>query len=150
MNFFEKAIKNTAELAGGFRYGLHAFSEKKKKKIKVDDTTQLKGSVHIDVCLKKTYPNAHLWDYVFGYKGKVYYVEIHQTIAREVKRVIKKVKWLKQWRTTSAKNLENLSHLSSYHWIATDGGPIKLSQQHLNELAQNGIGPPKRVLHIRE
>ena len=147
MNFV-KAVKNTKGLC--LKDGLQALKGEHRVRVRVDDTREFKGSVNIEACVKPNNTGKASWDYVFGYKDKIYYVEVHQAIAREVKTVISKVKWLKDWLATSAKDLENLSHLSSYHWIATERGGIKLRQTYLKQLAQNGIGPPQRVLNIRE
>lgn len=137
MNFVQ-TVHNTPDIAHCLQSGLQALG-KHSAKIHVAQTRALEGSVDIDTCLKKKYPAAHRWDYVFGYQGKIYYVETHPaSSSAEVKIILDKLTWLKEWRKTSAPHLEELCDASSYHWIAT--GSVKRSKYAL-WLAQNGITP---------
>ena len=115
---FEEAVRRVPELAACLKNGLQALGSNSKK-VKVTFTPKLEGSVNIDDCLKKRYPEAHRWDYVFGYNGWLYYVEVHPSRLSEVKSVIAKFEWLRQWRRTAAQSLENLKGSSSYHWVSS-------------------------------
>ena len=118
-------------------------------KIKVNSSRDLKGSVYIDKCLERRYPNAHRWDYAFGYKDRIYYVEIHPAEnTHKVGEVTAKLDWLKQWRKLSAKNLEGLEGQSTYHWISTGKTLSSVKRgKYLQILAQNGIRGPDSVLN---
>ncbi len=108
----------------------------------------MKGSVDIDTCLKNRYPNSNRWDYVFSYKDNIYYVEVHQGKISEVKNIIQKVKWLKQWIKSSGEKLEALKEQSSYHWISLKGtASIRNGSRHRRDLDQNGIRGPSSVLN---
>ena len=115
---FEAAVQNVPEIATCLKSGLQALGSNSRK-VKVTSTRKLEGSVDIDGCLKRRYPNAPRWDYVFGYNGWIYYVEVHPSSPGEVKSVLKKCEWLKQWRKSSAQSLENLKSSSSYHWVSS-------------------------------
>ena len=146
---FTKAIQSIPEIAECLADGLQALSRQDKRKIKVNISRDLKGSVYIDQCLKRHYPNASRWDYVFGYKDRVYYVEVHPTDnTRKVREIIAKLRWLKQWRRFSAQNLEDLEEQSTYHWISTGKTASSIKRgKYLQILAQNGIRGPDSVLN---
>ena len=116
---FPDAVRSTLELTECLKSGLQALGSNRRK-IRVDSTRDLTGSVDIDACLARRYPNAPRWDYAFGYKDRVYYVEIHQRRTSEMENVIAKLEWLRQWRKRSAKSLENLKHRAylslDFHW----------------------------------
>ena len=115
---FEEAVLSVPEIADCLRNGLQALGSNSKK-VKVDIPRKLEGSVDIDDCLKGCYPDAPRWDYVFGYNGWLYYLEVHPSRLNEVKSVVAKFEWLKQWRKSSAQSLENLKNSSSYHWVSS-------------------------------
>lgn len=118
MNFAE-AVHRTGDLAQCLKDGLQALRTNSKRiSVPKNQTRNLEGSVDIDGCLKNKYPNNQRWDYVFGYRGHVYYVEIHPAGTSEVNAVIAKLKWLRQWRKQSTA-LESLRNESSYYWIAS-------------------------------
>ena len=118
---FADAVRNTPEIAACLKPGLQALGSNSHK-VKVNATRELSGSIDIDTCLARAYPNAPRWDYVFGYKDLVYYVEVHPADSTgEVKNVIAKFEWLKQWRKRSSPDLEDLEHRSTYHWVSSGG-----------------------------
>jgi len=146
---FTDAIQNAPEIANCLKNGLQALERKDKSKIKVNASRDLKGSVYIDKCLERCHPNAPRWDYVFGYKDRVYYVEVHPADnTRKVGEVTAKLQWLKQWRRLSAQNLEDLEGQSTYHWISTGKTASSVKRgKYLQILAQNGIRGPDAVLN---
>lgn len=148
MNFI-KAIQSIPEIAECLKNGLQALERQDKNKIKVRSSRDLKGSVYIDKCLERHYPNAPRWDYVFGYRDRIYYVEVHPADnTRKVREVTAKLRWLKQWRALSAKNLEGLESQSTYHWISTGKTATSVKRgKYLQILAQNGIRGPDSVLN---
>lgn len=148
MNFTE-TIQSIPEIAECLENGLQALERQDKRKIKVISSRDLKGSVYIDKCLERLYPNAPRWDYVFGYRDRVYYVEVHPADnTRKVREVTAKSQWLKQWRKRSARSLEDLEGQSTYHWISTGKTLSSLKRgKYLQILAQNGIRGPDAVLN---
>ena len=147
MNFID-AVKSVPEIAQCVKNGLQALGGNSNK-IAVRETRHLKGSIDIDACLVNRYPNKPRWDYVFGYKDRVYYVEVHPADnTRKVREVTAKLQWLKQWRKLSAKNLEGLESQSTYHWISTGKTASSVKRgKYLQILAQNGIRGPDSVLN---
>jgi hypothetical protein len=147
MMSFVDAIRNTSEISECLRAGLQALGSNSTK-IRVVSTNNLKGSVDIDSCVKYVYPTDHRWDYIFGYEDHVYYVEIHPGSTGEVKVIIKKLNWLKQWRKHSATNLENIQHRSTYHWVSSGKIAITKNSKYSRILAQNGISGPNSILRV--
>ena len=147
MNFAE-AVQGTPELAECLRAGLQALGSNRRK-ISVDSTRNLTGSVDIDACLTRRYPNAPRWDYAFGYKDRVYYVEVHQGCTGEMANVIAKLDWLRQWRARSATNLEGLKHRSTYHWISTGriDSAFAKNNRYRRILRQKSIFGPDPILN---
>jgi hypothetical protein len=146
---FTDAIQNVPELARCLENGLQALERQDRNKINVNSSRDLKGSVYIDKCLERRYPNAPRWDYVFGYKDQIYYVEVHPADnTRKVREVTAKLRWLKQWRERSAQRLEDLEDQSTYHWVSTGRTLSSIKRgKYLQILAQNGIRGPDSVLN---
>ena len=147
MNFIE-AIQNSPEIANCLENGLQALERRDRNKISVNSSRELKGSVYIDKCLERHYPNSPRWDYIFGYKDQIYYVEVHPADnTRKVREVTAKLRWLKQWHRGSAQSLEDLERQSTYHWISTGRTASSVKRgRYLQILAQNGIHGPDSVL----
>lgn len=78
-----------------FCKGLQALDNADKSKIEPQNTKLLDGSANIDSCLKKQYPESNRWDYAVAYAGTVYFIEVHPP--NEIKEVVKKLNWLKEW-----------------------------------------------------
>jgi hypothetical protein len=144
---FVDAVQNTPEIAKCLKAGLQALGSNRTK-VKVNSTRDLTGSVDIDSCVANRYPNHPRWDYVFGYKDRVYYVEVHPGLTGEVKSVIAKLMWLKQWRKRSATHLEDLKNRSTYHWISSGKTAITKNSKYRRTLAQNGISGPNSILTV--
>ena len=79
MNFTD-AIRSTPEIAECLRNGITGLGRHIVAKISsAYETRDLIGSVDIDTCLEKRYPNAHSLGLCIRLrKIRVYYVEVHQ------------------------------------------------------------------------
>ena len=149
MNYFAKAVSDTVEISKCLKNGLKALGGNSSKVV-VGEPRKLEGSVNIDDCLSKRYPSAARWDYVFGYKNKIYYVEVHKGKLSEVKKIVEKVKWLKDWRKRCAKNLDALGTSGPYYWVATGRiDQILPGSRYERMLANNQIEKPKSELNFR-
>ncbi len=144
---FTNAVQGTPEIAGCLKAGLQALGANRSK-VEVRETRELTGSVDIDTCLKKRYPTESRWDYVFGYKDRICYMEIHPAGSTgEVGRIVAKLGWLKQWRRHSAPSLEDLEYCSTYHWVSSGRTTSSVKRGKYQQiLAQNGIRGPISVL----
>ncbi len=142
---FKEAVEATANVSACYKAGLQALEKDHSKKIKTD-TTQLQGSLFIDDCLKKI-DGGNRWDYAFGYKNEVYFVEVHSANTSEVSTVVKKLNWLKNWLNHSAVEINNLKAKDCFHWIQSGKFDI-LKQSRQYKLAQQSGIFPKPFLQL--
>lgn len=148
MNFTD-AIRSISEIAQCLKNGLQALERQDKDRIQYNSSRDIKGSVYIDKCLEKRYPNEPRWDYVIGYKNRVFYVEVHPADnTRKVREVLGKLEWLKNWLKHSAKKLGELEDGSTYHWISTGKTNSSIKRGKYRQiLAQKGIRGPVSILN---
>lgn len=93
-NAFAAAIAKTDDVKGCYQPGLKAIEGKYRSKVNVSGSAD--GSVDIDTCTKTQYPSDSRWDYVIGYNGKAYFIEVYSAETSEVSKVLQKLQWLKQ------------------------------------------------------
>jgi len=143
---FEDVVKATPDVASGFQTGLMALG-RYKSKVFVADTRLIEGSIDIDSCTTQKYPNANRWDYAFAYNKEVFFIEVHSANTREVKIVLKKFQWLKNWLTQKAPEINKLKAKSKppFYWIQSKGfAIIKTSPQY--RLAESaGLKPVAKL-----
>jgi hypothetical protein len=121
-----KTIENIFQQFGlSFCKGLQALDNADKAKIEPQNTSHLDGSANIDACLKKQYPESSRWDYAVAYNGAVYFIEVHPP--NEIKEVVKKLHWLKDWLSGN-KNLDILKS-TTYPFTLITTKPIKHNPQ---------------------
>lgn len=133
---FKAAIENTPLLEKAFKNGLQALGSNSSK-VKPTDTKKCEGSVDIDTAVKSTYPNAPRWDYALGYDGTTHFIEVHTAKTDEVKPVLKKYQWLKDFLIEDAPELNK--DPKHFHWIASGGNHILKGSVQARQLAQSGI-----------
>lgn len=143
---FKEAVENTVEIKNCLFPGLKALSGNSKKII-LKNTTLCEGSVDIDQCLSKVYPQSNRWDYCFAYDGEVFFVEVHSAITSEVSTVLNKLAWLKMWLNENAPELDKLKAKSKspYYWIQSSGFNILPQSKQFRLAVQAGIKPIARL-----
>lgn len=143
---FKEAVEQTAEISPCFQSGLKALGSNSKK-IALSKTSHCEGSVDLDSCLSKMYPQSNRWDYCFAYKGEVFFVEVHSAITSEVSTVLNKLTWLKKWLKDTAPELNNLKATSKtpYYWIQTSSFDILPQSKQYRQAIQAGIKPIARL-----
>lgn len=142
---FKQAVEETEEIKNGYQNGLKALGNYSNK-VELGDTKKCEGSVAIDDCTESLYPQENRWDYVFGYKGDAYFVEVHSAHTSEVSVVLKKLQWLKDWLNSKAPEIKKLQAKDkAFIWIQTNGNHIlpKSSQNRL--LAEKGLKPVSKL-----
>lgn len=136
---FEAAVKATANVASGYKRGLQALEKDHSQKIKAD-TKKIEGSLFIDECLKKI-DNGNRWDYAIGYKGEVYFVEVHSANTSEVSTVLKKLAWLKVWLNNGGTAINSIKAKDCYHWIQSGKFNILKQSRQYRLAEQEGLMP---------
>lgn len=139
---FRQAIESTPDTASCFRQGLTALGPYRNR-IEVGNTRQLEGSLDIDACTTALYPQSNRWDYVFGYKGEAYFVEVHSANSGEVRTVLRKLQWLKDWLHEKAPEINRLKAKSRppFYWIQSKGFAIPKTSHQFRAAEREGLKP---------
>ncbi|WP_055075044.1 hypothetical protein [Pseudanabaena sp. 'Roaring Creek'] len=135
-NSFKNDVESTPLLKDAYKSGLRALGNYSSK-VSPTDTSKCQGSVDIDVAVKSIYPNACRWDYVVGYGDQRYFIEVHSAKTNEVKAVLNKLQWLKDFLVKDAPKLDNGKR--SFYWIASNGIHILPNSPQFRQLATKGI-----------
>lgn len=135
---FKEVVESTPEINSGYCKGLQALKGYATK-VSVDDTRKLDGSVDIDACTLNLYPEEARWDYVIGYDERAYFLEVHPANTSNVKEMILKAKWLKQWLQQKAPALKAISANRSFYWIPSGRYAIQPNSPQYRKLAQSKI-----------
>lgn len=135
---FKAAVENTPDIKTGFCKGLQALGGNARL-IATSDSRMLSGSVDIDQCTKDLYPTAPRWDYAIGYNDSVYFFEIHPASTSNVREVIKKAEWLKEWLDKKAPALKALAANNVYYWIASGKHGILHNSPQYRQLSQSKV-----------
>lgn len=145
---FRQAVEATPDVALGFRTGLTALGVHSSK-VSVSDTSLLEGSVDIDNCTTAAYPNSNRWDYAFAYKGEVFFIEVHSANTREVRAVLKKLAWLKDWLHQKASEINKLKAKTQlpFYWIQSKGFAIPKTSPQFRAAEGAGLKPIAK-LHL--
>lgn len=139
---FKQAVAATAGLKGAYRPGLRALRHADRNKIKCSNQRRLSGSVNLDEALAASRPNDPRWDYGIGVRhGKrperVVWVEVHPAASSNVKEVLSKLTWLKQWLVESAPQLHDMP--ADFVWIASGKVSIPRHAPQFRRLAASAI-----------
>ena len=147
---FEAAVKLTPEVTNCYQKGLQAVPKVDKSKVQLTDTTKCGGSLFIDQCLidQGLYPQGNRWDYAVDYNGEVYFFETHTASTSEVRTVLAKLQWLKDWLVASAPEINKLKAKSKtpYYWVQSDGYHILKNSAHERAAIQSGIKPISKLI----
>lgn len=106
------------------------------------------GSVDLDSCLQHRHPNAARWDYLIGYAGRAYFIEVHPATTRNVGEVINKLRWLKNWLESTGAALKPIRGEQPYRWVARGKVAILPRSRQARRLAEAGLSLPKRRVHL--
>jgi hypothetical protein len=149
---FRKAVGKTPRLENAWRPGLQALRTQHRPHLKPEDTQLLRGSVDVDSALQAEQPNAHRWDFAVGYrhanwqKDFVYWVEVHTANDKEVKVVLDKLRWLKEWLAGEGKLLNTFER--DFVWVSSNATTFTLGAPQSKQFAQFGLLHKGRVLRI--
>ena len=146
---FREAVEATQDISEGYRPGLGALREYSGV-ICAKQTRGLEGSVDIDTCTRDLYPEDPRWDYAVGCQGKVYYVEVHPAYTSQVKKMLEKKEWLKEWLAEKAPLLDDIPKANPpFYWVATEAGVnILRGSKEYRKLAVAKL-LPRRKLEIK-
>lgn len=149
---FRRAVRNTPHLGNAWMPGLGALRAKDRPHVSTSNTRQLKGSVDVDGALQNQQPNAHRWDFAIGYRHAnrqedfVYWVEVHTANDKEVKVVLEKLRWLKNWLAGDAVLLNTFER--DFVWVSSGTTSFTLGAPQLKQFAELGLQHKGKVLRI--
>lgn len=135
---FKEVVEATPEISKGYCNGLQALKGYAAKVV-ADDPLKLNGSVDIDACTLELYPEEPRWDYVIGYDGKAYFLEVHSANTSDVKKIILKAEWLKQWLQRKAPALKTIAANVPFYWVPSGKYAIQTNSPQYRKLAQSKI-----------
>ena len=140
---FEQAVRECQEIAFAFQPGLQALRPMDRSHIFCGKPRRLSGSIDLDFALSFDLPNATRWDYGIGVRCRqaddnVIWIEVHPASSTgEIKIVLAKLKWLKDWLAENAPELLSIS--GHYVWIATGTVAFPANSPQRRQLAAAGI-----------
>lgn len=146
---FMQAVEITPDVTTCYKTGLRALG-KHSSKISVSDTQKLSGSIDIDSCTQKKYPQSNRWDYCFGYNGEAFFVEVHSANSSQVSVVLKKLEWLKDWLNYKATEIDKMKSKNrpAFYWIQSAGFAIPPTSRQFIAAKTAGLLPISK-LHIK-
>jgi hypothetical protein len=149
---FKEAVTQTPNLEKAWQPGLQALRAEDKLHVKAEDTRRLSGSADVDTALLPLEPRANRWDFAIGYQHTnrndefIYWVETHTGCDDQIKVVLKKLQWLKNWLRGDGRRLarfdRDITWVSSGHTLFTRGSA------QVKALAQKGLIYAGAVLRI--
>lgn len=137
---FKEAVVATKDIANCYQVGLRALG-KYSKKIRFKDPQKCCGSINIDECITKKYPQDNRWDYAICYDSEVFFVEIHSANTSEVSTVLRKLQWLRDWLVGEAPEVYQLRAKSKtpFYWIQSKGNHILSNSRQARQVAISGL-----------
>lgn len=144
---FKQAVESTPDVANGFRVGLTALGIYSSK-VSVAVTNALQGSIDIDALTTVNYPNSNRWDYAFAYKGEAFFIEVHSANSSEVRTVLRKLQWLKDWLHASAPNINKMraKKIPPFYWIQSKGFAIPKTSPQYRAAEGAGLKPISKLI----
>jgi len=151
---FEQRVEAVPELRDAYRPGLGAIKAQYRDRIFCADTRRLKGSVDLDSALQESLPNDPRWDYGVGVGGtngqeRIHWIEVHPATEGDVKEVLKKHHWLREWLKQHAPALLRMTaRAKGYAWVATKSVGFHQGSPRAKQLAAQGVSFPCKRLAI--
>ena len=140
-------------VANAYQPGLQALAGNHRRLISCSDDRCLTGSVDLDDALGQEQPNEPRWDYGVGYRHQddeyAVWVEVHSAQTSEVKQVLRKLRWLKDWLNADGQPLRRITadngSIPAYVWIASGRNRLPRHTRQAKLAAQEGIKPRKSL-----
>jgi hypothetical protein len=142
---FKEAVEATPNLRDSWRAGLGALRAEDKLHVKIEEpgTVYLRGSTDVDNALKRIQPNANRWDFAIGYRHSnvdhemIYWVEFHTGSDGQIKKVLAKLEWLKNWLHEDGKELAKFPRY--FIWAPSGATHFTQGSPQVRSLALKGL-----------
>lgn len=149
---FKQAVEKTKGLENAWQEGLQALRREDKPHIEAEDTRALRGSVDIDAAYLAADPNGNRWDFAIGHQHTnrdaevIYWVELHTGSDSEIKVVIRKARWLRDFLKGPGKKLAAFER--EILWVSSGATKLSPSAPQKKLMAQVGLRQVGGVLRI--
>ncbi|HTW94614.1 MAG TPA: hypothetical protein VMD30_07465 [Tepidisphaeraceae bacterium] len=149
---FKQAVEQTPNFASAWHVGLRALRKRDRIHVRTDEPARLTGSVDIDTTLKRHDPRGSRWDFAIGYQHSnrsdefIYWVEVHTGNDAELKVVLRKLEWLKNWLDADGSRLSRFKR--EFVWIASGATSFTRGAPQRKVLAAKGLNYRGSSLHI--
>ncbi len=149
-NPFKRAVEATEEVHMCYKEGKLAILNKERNKVELTDSRKCGGSLFIDQCLidQGLYPQSNRWDYAIDYNGEVFFIEVHTASTSEVRTVLSKLTWLKDWLNHKAPEINALKAKSKtpFYWLQSNGYHISPNSAQERAVIQKGLKPISKLV----
>jgi hypothetical protein len=149
---FKRAVARTPNLQNAWQPGLQALRARDRQHIQPENPRRLRGSADIDAALRATEPRASRWDYAIGYQHTnrreeyIYWVETHTGSDEQIKIVLEKLEWLKNWLRHDGQPLAAFKR--DFIWISSGHTLFTTGSAQVKMLAQQGLVYSGSILRI--
>ena len=149
---FQMAIDRTPEVNGAWQPGLQALLEVDRNRIQVNQPRRLGGSVNVEECLTKKYPDQRQWDYAVGFQPTnledevVYWIEVHPASEGEVSVVLAKLRALKTWLVSNGPTLNMMRR--AFVWISSNRTSFSSRSSMARRMAKENLQQVGRAFTI--
>ena len=149
---FKRAVERTPHLENALKPGLQALRAQDRPHVAPQDPRLLQGSVDVDSALRRRQPNANRWDFAIGYRHAnrqadfIYWVEVHTAADKQVRVVLKKLNWLRNWLRNDGNLLDQFDR--EFVWVSSGATNFTLDAPQRKQFAQCGLEHKGSVLRI--
>lgn len=148
---FQAAVRAIPEIQDAWKAGLQALRPADRQRIVARATRQLRGSVDLDSALRDAYPNAQRWDYGIAIRPTksvetILWVEIHPATDGEIRTVLAKLAWIKEWLRNCAPSIDAFRR--EFIWISSGNTSFTQRSPQAKRMAQAGLRHVGRLLII--
>ena len=140
---FRQAVEQTLHLENSWKDGLGALRTQHRSRIRTEDPLRLRGSADVDTALQQVEPNANRWDFAIAYQHTnrtqefVYWVETHTGSDDQIKVVLKKLSWLKNWLQAEGRNMAAFER--EIVWVPSGSTSFNKGSKQVKALAAQGL-----------
>ncbi len=132
--------------------GLNALRKRDKRSIQCQTSPNALSSVDLDTGLSHIFPQAPRWDYGIACDQPslcVIWVEVHPATSGEVRKVARKLKWLRSLVQGHLSSLRSVPQ--RFYWVAS--GRVHIPRhtpqyKHLRTLQAQGLQGPLKFLDV--
>jgi hypothetical protein len=138
MALLRNALRPESALLPAVVDGLGAFSPRHRALVAISERTKIGDSLDLDEALRRAFPNANRWDYVFSVprSGKLIALEPHTARDAEISVLVaKKRHAMEQLR----RNLRPQHAVSEWLWVSQGRTSFSSMERATRRLAQAGI-----------